>query len=278
MPDLENKIATWRRQMAAGGITTPAVLDELESHLREGLRARLAAGDSEQQAFESAVAGIGNPKAVRSEFNKIGSPMCLPVKIGASLWAGLAILMTFLFIRQLFAGRLSTLLAAHVITLTAGYGAIYLIGGLALYYVYSQWFGKSSPAMQQSLERAVRRFTGISMGLVLVGFALGMVWSKQNRGFYWGNSSREIGVLCVSVWLVILWAIQNLSKVNISTRMLACVGGNVIVSLAWFGAQIVANDPGLNHFASYWPLEIFVAVHFVILALGLSRRFEAVKA
>lgn len=277
MPKLEDKIAAWRQQMAAGGIQTSAVLDELESHLREDIRVRIAAGDPETQAFETAVAGMGSPNVVRTEFNKIDPASYLPVKIGASLWTGLAILMAVLFASRIFAGKTSPLLATHIVTLTAGYGAIYLIGGLALYYVYSQWFGKSSPAMQQSLERAVRRFTGISMGLVLVGFALGMVWSKQNRGFYWGNSSREFGGLCVSVWLVILWAIQNLSKVNISTRMLACVGGNVIVSLAWFGAQIVANDPGLNHFASYWPLEIFVAIHFVIFALGLSRRFEPIK-
>jgi ferritin-like metal-binding protein YciE len=35
MFDPEQTIAEWRRQMAAGGIKTPEVLNELESHLRE---------------------------------------------------------------------------------------------------------------------------------------------------------------------------------------------------------------------------------------------------
>ena len=278
MSDLEEKIAAWRKQMVAGGVKTPAVLDELECHLREDIRARLAAGDSEAQGFEAAVARIGRPNVVQSEFNKIRTPMGLPVKIGASVWTGMAILIAVLCVRQLFRGRLTPVLAAHLLSLTMGYAAIYLIGGFALYYICSQWFGKLSPRLQESLDRSVRRFASISLGLVLAGLVLGMIWSKQNRGFYWGNSSREIGALCVSLWLVILWAIERLGKMNVHTRMLACVSGNIIVSLAWFGAQIIAQDPQWSHYGNYWPLEIFVAIHLVILALGFSRRVETVKA
>src|SRR5579862_3817700 len=60
MPDLEEKVAQWRMRMAAGGVKTPAVLDELESHLREDFQARLEVGDSEAEAFESAAARIGS--------------------------------------------------------------------------------------------------------------------------------------------------------------------------------------------------------------------------
>jgi hypothetical protein len=277
MPDLEEKIATWRRQMAAGGINTPAVLDELESHLREELRARLSAGDLEAQAFETAVAGIGSPQVVRSEFNKIIGPMCLPVKVGASIWIGAAALMVVWMVRRLFLGTLKPLLAAHIFDLTIGYLAVFLTGAFALYFVCLQWFGKMSPSLQQSLDRAVRGFSRISTGLVVAGLVLGIIWSKQNRGVYWGGNSREMGPLLVSVWLIAFWTIQHFGQRSVYARMLACVGGNVIVSLAWFGAQIVARDPGLSHYGSYWPLEVFVGVHVLVLAMGFSRRFEPVK-
>lgn len=56
MFNLEEKIAEWRKRMAAGGVKDPAVLGELESHLREELRERLSDGDSETEAFEFAEA------------------------------------------------------------------------------------------------------------------------------------------------------------------------------------------------------------------------------
>jgi hypothetical protein len=163
-------------------------------------------------------------------------------------------------------------------SLTTGYLAVFLTGAFGLYYVGMQWSGKLSPQLQQSLYRAVRVFTGISTSLVVAGLFFGAVWNKQIRGVYWGGSWREIGAVCVLMWLAVLWAMERHNRQNIYTRMLACVGGNVVVSLAWFGVVILMMDPELNHFASYWPLEIFVAVHLVILAMGLSRRFEAVKA
>ena len=35
MFNLDQSIAAWRQQMVAGGIKSPRVLDELESHLRD---------------------------------------------------------------------------------------------------------------------------------------------------------------------------------------------------------------------------------------------------
>ena len=37
MHHLEDKIADWRKRRAVAGINAPAVLDELESHLREDI-------------------------------------------------------------------------------------------------------------------------------------------------------------------------------------------------------------------------------------------------
>lgn len=71
MPDLEQQIAEWRRQMLAAGIKTPVPMDELESHLREDIERQMRSGLNEQQAFEAAVRGIGQTAALKTEFAKV---------------------------------------------------------------------------------------------------------------------------------------------------------------------------------------------------------------
>src|SRR5262245_25364424 len=72
MRDLEEKIADWRRQMNAGGIKTPALLDELESHLRDDVERQVRSGSSTQQAFEAAVRRIGQASELKMEFARAG--------------------------------------------------------------------------------------------------------------------------------------------------------------------------------------------------------------
>ena len=71
MPDLENQIAEWRRQMLATGIKTPVPLEELESHLREDVERRMKSGASEAEAFTTAVEKIGGAHELKLEFAKV---------------------------------------------------------------------------------------------------------------------------------------------------------------------------------------------------------------
>jgi len=70
MFDLNQAITEWRRKMADGGIKTSAVLDELESHLREDVERQMRSGASEQEAFEAGVKKIGPAGALKREFRK----------------------------------------------------------------------------------------------------------------------------------------------------------------------------------------------------------------
>jgi hypothetical protein len=72
MFNLENSIIEWRRQMIAAGVKDTNVLDELESHLREDVESRMAAGAGAEQAFEAAVQQIGRARALQHEFAKVG--------------------------------------------------------------------------------------------------------------------------------------------------------------------------------------------------------------
>jgi hypothetical protein len=72
MFNLEQSISEWRRQMQSIGIKNPEILDELESHLREDLARRVQSGESEEQAFEGAVQGVGQASLLKHEFAKLG--------------------------------------------------------------------------------------------------------------------------------------------------------------------------------------------------------------
>src|SRR4051812_30766157 len=72
MFELDQAIAGWRRQMTADGLKTSAVLDELESHLREEVERQTRSGADEKLAFCAAVEQLGSPHALTTEFAKVG--------------------------------------------------------------------------------------------------------------------------------------------------------------------------------------------------------------
>ena len=81
MPDLEKQIAEWRRQMVAAGFKTTAVLDELESHLREDVEQQVRSGTGAQQSFEMAVQRLGQAAALEGEFEKVGETREAPERV-----------------------------------------------------------------------------------------------------------------------------------------------------------------------------------------------------
>ena len=72
---LEQAISKWRQQMLAAGIKAPALLDELESHLREEIERQVRTGLSVQEAFEAAVERLGPAQSLKAEFAKAGEPL-----------------------------------------------------------------------------------------------------------------------------------------------------------------------------------------------------------
>jgi hypothetical protein len=77
MFDLEQAISNWRKQMLAAGINKTALVDELESHLREETERLMKSGSAPGDAFGAAVDQIGNAILLKKEFRKIS---------GVSIW------------------------------------------------------------------------------------------------------------------------------------------------------------------------------------------------
>jgi hypothetical protein len=70
MFNLEQAIAEWRQRMLAAGLKSPEPLEELESHLREEIAARMKSGSDVTEAFKLAVHNLGPASVIQNEFGK----------------------------------------------------------------------------------------------------------------------------------------------------------------------------------------------------------------
>jgi hypothetical protein len=272
MFNLEQAISEWRARMAAGGIKSPAVLDELENHLREEIRARVKAGATDDQAFGEAGARMGTADSLRDEFRKI-HPGGRFFTWSLFLWLGLAGLMAVYCGRRWIDGRMGLLLATHIFTLTMGYLAAFVAGGIAAAYVYAQWTGETSSTLKCRLASGISRFIDLAAALVLIGFVLGLLWSERHYGRYWVKDVREIGALVGMTGMLVLSIARRLRLLSEETQVLLGLGGSLVAGLAWFGTLVVAHNQILF---SWWPLDVFIAFHLFLAALTFARRQKPV--
>jgi hypothetical protein len=270
MFNLEQSIADWRRQMLAAGVNGSDVLDELEGHLRADFRALVSSGNSEEEAFQRAVAQVGAPGALRMEFNKLGDAMIRPVKIGTTLWITATVVVAALLARRFLTGAPNLVTGLHIFTITIGYCTMFLLGTFGIFHVGYRAACGLSPVRQRSLNLAVGLFTRIAAGLVIAGMVLGLFVSQRFYGRYWSWDPREIGGLCVVGWLT--GGAFILRRGYDRLAMLMSVGGNVVVALAWFHAGLVATHPRQNVWP--WWLDLFIGINVLFLIMGLAPVIE----
>ena len=134
-----------------------------------------------------------------------------------------------------------------------------------------------SPVRRQSLNGAVHRFGPLAAGLVIAGLLLGMLWSRQNLGRYWGWDPKEIGGLCASAWLAALVVTQRYGRLRDRAVMLLGIGGSTVVSLAWLGGNLWYNHQRLRAHGSEtgWLLAVLLGIQLVFLVMGMTPAREA---
>jgi putative ABC transport system permease protein len=69
--DLEKTIKQWRKKLRKDEALEDGYIAELESHLRDEIDSLIQSGESEEEAFEKAIADIGLPNGIGEEFHKI---------------------------------------------------------------------------------------------------------------------------------------------------------------------------------------------------------------
>ncbi len=135
-----------------------------------------------------------------------------------------------------------------------------------MYYFCCHWCRTLSAVRQEALRRAVLGLSTLAVCLVLAGLLLAILWSQRNRGGYFTGGPREVGTLCAWVWLVAFLLIQRFRQVSDGATMLLAIVGNIIVSLGWFGAGIIAHG---GRIASYWSIDALIAAHLLFFLAGV---------
>jgi hypothetical protein len=258
MPEREELIARWRRNLAETTGCTNEVLDELESHLRDELQQLLQAGHSEEQAFALATSRLGPPRALATEFAKVAEPASwLPVRVATFAATILAALLVGFLLLRWQEGRLELLLATHVGAVTLGYSISLLAGTLTICYVVSRSFHDLTAGQIRGLERAVLTLTAAAAVLTLTAILLGSVWAKGHFGRYWLWDPREILAATVVVWDAVL-ILLLIARIWEHRGILLCILGNGLVGFAW-----LAGAPHLRT-----AVTIFALIQLLLFGLG----------
>jgi hypothetical protein len=166
--------------------------------------------------------------------------------------------------RELLIGKI--LLAAHVFSVSAGYLAVFVAGGLSLCHAFCRRLRIWTMMRQRSLGSTVLSLGRLSAGLIISGVLLGMVWSGRNQGHLLTGDPKEIGGMCAAAWMTGIWMARRFGRAGDHAIMLLSIGGSMIVSLAWFGTGEFIHRYGQ---AGFWTLAGMLGIHLVGLVMGL---------
>jgi ABC-type transport system involved in cytochrome c biogenesis permease subunit len=255
----------WRKKAATPNVSAET-LDELETHLRETTEQFVRSGMPVSNAFQRAVTELGTMPRISSEFRKLDQPRWLPVKLAIGVTALTALVTAIAVIGRLDSSAASLLLATHVFVVTLGYTITLLIGGLGICFVSQRCFEDFSTSRLQSIRRVSFVLSGVALLFTTMGVILGMAWAKTTWGRYWSWDVKEIGGLCVIVWLVFYLLAHRFFKSSARGILTISMLGNIVVSLAWFGPQL----NGLHKYGTFSQsmLLAVVVANLVFFAIG----------
>jgi ABC-type transport system involved in cytochrome c biogenesis permease subunit len=162
-------------------------------------------------------------------------------------------------------------LATHVVTVTAGYGATFLAGFLALIYIVRGLFTASlDKATADALSRMIYGIVCFGTLFSLVGTILGGIWADQSWGRFWGWDPKENGALMIVIWnALILHARWGGIAKQRGIAALA-VFGNIVTAWSWFGVNMLGvglHSYGFMDSAMWW-LVAFVASQLAVIAIA----------
>ena len=265
MHNLEKLITEWRKTAATSSVSAET-LDELETHLREKVDQLVRSGMTVSDAFQRAVVELGAMSKVSSEFRKLDQPVWLPVKLAIGVTVLTALVMAIAIIGRLDSSAASLVLATHIFVITLGYTIILLIGVLGICFVSQRCFEDFSTSRLQSISRVSIVLSGVALLFTTMGIISSMAWTKISWGRYWAWDVKEIGGLCVVVWLVSYLLAHRFFKSRARGILTISMLGNIVVSLAWFGPQL----NGLQQYGTFSQSMLLIAVvaNLVFFAIG----------
>jgi ABC-type transport system involved in cytochrome c biogenesis permease subunit len=185
-------------------------------------------------------------------------------------------------------------LATHVVTVTLGYSATFVAGGLALAYIV---LGVATPLLAtrvgatddvtlgRALTKMVYAIVCFATLFSFVGTVLGGIWADQSWGRFWGWDPKENGALLIVLWNAVILHARWGGLVKERGLMNMAIFGNIVTAFSWFGVNMLGiglHSYGFMDAAFKW-LMIFNASQVAIMILGLLplslwRSFRATPA
>jgi ABC-type transport system involved in cytochrome c biogenesis permease subunit len=162
-------------------------------------------------------------------------------------------------------------LATHVVTIAAGYSAMFLAGMLAVIYVCLGVFTRLlSRDTAQTLTRMVYGVICFATLFSFVGTVLGGIWADQSWGRFWGWDPKENGALLIVLWCAIILHARWGGFIRQRGLMAMAIFGNAITAFSWFGVNMLGvglHTYGFMDKAFPW-LVAFVIIQGVLIILS----------
>jgi ABC-type transport system involved in cytochrome c biogenesis permease subunit len=168
-------------------------------------------------------------------------------------------------------------LATHVITITLGYSAAFVAGGLAIGYIL---LGVLTPLLARPVGQSTlgRVLTDMVYAIIcfallfsVVGTVLGGIWADQSWGRFWGWDPKENGALLIVLWYAIILHARWCGMIRERGLMILAIGGNMVTAFSWFGVNMLGiglHSYGFMDAAFKW-LMLFNASQVFFILLGL---------
>ena len=166
-------------------------------------------------------------------------------------------------------------LSTHVVTITLGYSAAFVLGLLGHIYIFKAVFGKSfSQETEASLYRLMMGVASFALLLSTVGTILGGIWADQSWGRFWGWDPKENGALLIVLWLAVMFHARLAGMVKGRGIAVMAVVANIVTSFSWFGVNMLGvglHSYGFMDSMFQW-LVGFVFVEILVIWIGLTPR------
>ena len=243
MSKLESRIAEWRARMLQALPQRDETVAELEEHLRENCAELQRQGKSDDEAFAVAQKRMGEPEAIRREFDRMPAgwrpglfllpiwALFLAVSLGFQLW---------MWSERL---PLTTLLVAFLLTSWIGFFAVVGSALIATSAFLKSAWRPLSERERLAVRRVLARLARLAAGFVAIGWVMG--------GLFWGSQLRvtppdllhyHLRTAGLFVSVVLLVFAHSRTGTSERVRWLTAILPCVIVVLTSFGRFLRVAD------------------------------------
>tara|TARA_Y100000996_G_C22545467_1_gene651607 strand:+ start:648 stop:2468 length:1821 start_codon:yes stop_codon:yes gene_type:complete len=161
-------------------------------------------------------------------------------------------------------------LATHVTTMTMGYGVSIIAGIMGhIYLIYSIIHPGETKKLREIYDNTFG-ITILALFFTVFGTILGGIWADQSWGRFWGWDPKENGALLICMWQIFMIHLRLTGMVKGAGFCFGMVINIIIVTLAWFGVNLLSVGLHSYGFASGIALNLTLFILFELLLGGGS--------